>query len=99
MHVYVRYVRWERDMATDPSSSVEVRTRPLSLRAAPRTSRGQTRRAWRVLLISFVCFAIILSGIGIGFSTYRSNATKPRGGSVRQIVTGSQAQVRSRQQS
>jgi hypothetical protein len=86
-------------MATDPSSSVEVRTRPLSLRAAPRTSRGQTRRAWRVLLISFVCFAIILSGIGIGFSTYRSNATKPRGGSVRQIVTGSQAQVRSRQQS
>lgn len=57
------------------------------------------RRAWRVLLACFACFAILIAGIGAGFSTYRSNATKPRGGVVRQIVTGSQAQVRSRQQS
>lgn len=37
-----------------------------------------------------------------GFTSYRANATKPRGGAIRQIVTGSQAQVaqaRSRQQS
>lgn len=59
---------------------------------------GQTRRAWRVLTLSFVCFAILLSGLGLGYRTYRTNATRPRGGAVRQIITGNQAQVRLRQQ-
>ena len=68
-------------------------------RPTPRTARAQTRRAWRVLLVSFACFAILVGRLGVGFTTYRTNATKPRGGTVRQIVTGSQAQVRSRQQS
>ncbi len=67
------------------------------LRRAPQ--RAQTRRAWRVLVVSFSCFAILIAGLGFGFATYRTNATKPRGGTVRQIITGSQAQVRSRQQS
>ncbi len=51
-----------------------------------------------MLTLSFVCFAILLSGLGLGYHTYRTNATKPRGGAVRQIITGNQAQVRLRQQ-
>jgi hypothetical protein len=73
--------------------------RPPALPPTPQTARVQTRRAWRVLLISFTCFSILIGGLGVGFATYRTNATKPRGGTVRQIITGSQAQVRSRQQS
>lgn len=86
-------------MATDQASSVEKGPRPPTLPPTPRTARGQMSRAWRVLLGSFFCFAIIVSGLGVGFNTYRTNATKPRGGAVRSIVTGNQAQVRSRQQS
>jgi hypothetical protein len=71
----------------------------VTLPPTPGTSRAQTRRAWRILLVSFACFAILIGGLGIGFTTYRTNATKPRGGTVRQIITGNQAQVRSRQQS
>jgi hypothetical protein len=60
------------------------------------------RSAWRVLLVSFACFALLATGLTAGFTTYRANATKPRGGTVGQIITGSQAQVaqaRARQQS
>lgn len=80
-------------------SSHETGARPPALPPTPQTARVQMRRAWRVLIVSFTCFAILAGGLGVGFTTYRANATKPRGGTVRQIVTGSQAQVRSRQQS
>jgi len=69
------------------------------LAPAPRSARAQTRSAWRVLLVSFACFSLLAAGVTAGFTTYRANATKPRGGNVRQIVTGNQVQVRSRQQS
>ncbi|MGI8857710.1 MAG: FecR domain-containing protein [Thermomicrobiales bacterium] len=69
------------------------------LPSAPRTSGAQTRRAWRILVVTFSCFAMLIGGLGFGVATYRTNATKPRDGTVRQIITGSQAQVRSRQQS
>jgi hypothetical protein len=80
-------------------STDETDVRPSSLPPTPRTARVQTRRAWRVLFISFICFAILIGGLGVGLTTYRTNATKPRGGTVHQILTGNQAQVRSRQQS
>ena len=70
-----------------------------SLAPVPRSAHAQMRSAWRVLLISFACFSLLVAGVAAGFTTYRANATKPRGGTVRQIVTGSQAQVRARQQS
>lgn len=85
-------------MVTDQASSVQNGLGPPILSPTPRTAGGQMSRAWRVLIISFTTFAVILSGLGIGFNTYRSNATKPRGGAVRSILTGNQAQVRSRQQ-
>lgn len=57
------------------------------------------RSAWRVLVVSFACFSLLAAGVTAGFTTYRANATKPRGGIVGQIATGNQAQVRARQQS
>lgn len=65
----------------------------------PPSARAQTRSAWRILLVSFACFSLLVAGLTAGFTTYRANATKPRGGNLRQIVTGNQVQVRSRQQS
>ena len=98
--IYVRSVRGEWGMRTSlRRSSGEREARPPALPPTPRTARVQTRRAWRVLLVSFTCFSILIGGLGVGFATYRTNATKPRGGMVSQIVTGNQAQVRSRQQS
>lgn len=67
------------------------------LASAPRSAHAQTRSAWRVLLVSFACFSLLAAGVAAGATTYRANATKPRGGNVRQIATGTQAQVRSRQ--
>ncbi len=67
--------------------------------SAPRSATAQMRSAWRVLLLSFACFSLLATGVIAGMTTYRANATKPRGGNVRQIETGNQAQVRSRQQS
>lgn len=78
-------------------SSTEKDLPPLA--PAPRSARAQTRSAWRILLVSFACFSLLAAGVTAGFTTYRANATKPRGGNVRQIVTGNQTQVRSRQQS
>lgn len=69
------------------------------LASAPRSAHAQMRSAWRVLLVSFACFSLLAAGVTAGLTTYRANATKPRGGNVRQIATGNQAQVRSRQQS
>lgn len=87
-------------MATDARpTTTQHDTQPPSLSPTPRTARTQMRRAWRVLIASFVCFAILIASVGVAFTTYRTNATKPRGGTVQQIVTGNQAQVRSRQQS
>ncbi|MGI8688903.1 MAG: hypothetical protein ACR2M3_10020 [Thermomicrobiales bacterium] len=65
----------------------------------PPSARAQTRSAWRILLVSFACFSLLVAGVTASFTTYRANATKPRGGNLRQIVTGNQVQVRSRQQS
>lgn len=62
------------------------------------SAERQMRRAWRVLLLSALCFAVIVGALGAGFTTYRTNATRPRGGDVRSLLTGNQAQVRGRQQ-
>lgn len=62
------------------------------------SAHGQMRRAWRVLALSFACFVLLVASVGVSFTAYRAYATKPRSGLVRQIVTGTQAQVRSRQQ-
>lgn len=78
-------------------SSTEKDVPPLA--RSPQSARAQTRSAWRVLIVSFACFSLLAAGVAAGFTTYRANATKPRGGNVRQIVIGNQAQVRSRQQS
>jgi hypothetical protein len=62
------------------------------------SAERQTRRAWRVLFLSALCFAVIASALGVGFTTYRTNATRPRGGVIRSFLTGTQAQIRGRQQ-
>ncbi|MDQ6601734.1 MAG: FecR family protein, partial [Chloroflexota bacterium] len=67
------------------------------LAPTPRSAHAQMRSAWRILLVSFACFSLLAAGVTAGLTTYRANATKPRGGTVRQIATGNQAQVRSRQ--
>ncbi len=61
------------------------------------SAERQMRRAWRVLLLCTVCFAIIISAVSTGYLTYRSNATRPRGGLVSSFLTGAQAQVRGKQ--
>src|SRR5262245_58369322 len=57
----------------------------------------QMRRAWRVLLLCALCFTLIVSALGAGYATYRSNATRPQSASVSSFLAGGQAQVRGRQ--
>ncbi|MCA1724724.1 MAG: FecR family protein [Thermomicrobia bacterium] len=84
-------------MVTKLGMSSSEKGAPLA--AVPRSAHAQTRSAWRVLIVSFACFAVLVAGVTVSYTTYRANATKPRGGNVSQIVTGNQVQVRSRQQS
>ncbi|MHB8644297.1 MAG: FecR domain-containing protein [Thermomicrobiales bacterium] len=70
-----------------------------SFAPVPRSAHAQTRSAWRILIISFACFSLLAAGVTVSYTTYRANATKPRSGRVAQILTGTQSQVRSRQQS
>jgi hypothetical protein len=77
---------------------VGAREEKQSIPSAPITAERQMRRAWRVLLCSALCFALIAGAVGFGVTTYRTNATRPRGGTVLSLLTGNQAQVRGRQQ-
>lgn len=54
----------------------------------------QMRRAWQVLLLSFITFAVLVGSVGVGLTRYRSNATRPRTAYIAQIITGTQASVR-----
>lgn len=85
-------------MTTNPGAPSAERG-AASFALVPRSARAQTRSAWRVLVASFLCFSLLTAGVAASFVTYRANATKPRGGTIHQIVTGNQVQVRSRQQS
>ncbi len=58
----------------------------------------QMRRAWQVLTASFMIFTLLASACGAAFVQYRTNATRSRTAIVEQIVAGTQAQIRPRQQ-
>lgn len=62
------------------------------------SAAAQTRRAWRILMVGVLCFGIIAGALGVGFVKYRANATRPRGGIVTSVLTGTQTQARGRQQ-
>ena len=62
------------------------------------SAAGQTRRAWRILMASVLCFGLIAGALGVGFVKYRASATRPRGGVVSSVLAGTQTQARGRQQ-
>lgn len=62
------------------------------------SAAGQTRRAWRVLMVSVLCFGVVASALGVGVAKYRASATRPRGGVVSTVLSGTQTQARGRQQ-
>jgi len=62
------------------------------------TQAVSTRRAWRVLIVSFLTFTVLVSGAGAGLLSYRTHATRGRTAKVTQIVTGVQASVQKHQQ-
>jgi len=57
-----------------------------------------TRKAWRVLIASFLVFTVLISSAGAGFFVYRARATSQRTGHVDQIISGSQVLVQPPQQ-
>ncbi len=56
------------------------------------------RRAWRVLIGSFLVFALLLAGTGFGLARYWWSATRPQGAYVVRIAAVPGASVRPRQQ-
>lgn len=56
------------------------------------------RKAWRILIGSFLVFTLLLAGAGVGIGSYLWSATRPLTGTVEHITGSTQASVRPRQQ-
>ncbi len=82
-------------MTSTASKSV---TTPDPVSAGDTQAASTRRKAWRVLIVSFLVFTVLMTSAGAGILSYRTNATRPRTATVSQIVTGVQASVQKHQQ-
>lgn len=80
------------------TSTVSPATKPPDVPFAGETQSAYSRKAWRVLIASFLVFTVLITSVGIGALTYRDHATSARTGRIDPIIAGSQVLVQQPQQ-